>query len=107
MTQASKRRQLESKEGWLKAGAKTSTQEQSEGIISHMGETPSWWLVSPFRLGVFPLLVHLHPLRPTCSDVQKTLRMVRHGPRRDGGGDTRGDGGPGGGGEHVRGRQGG
>src|SRR3954447_7490672 len=78
MTQASRNWQLVAKEGWLKAGAKTSTQQPSEGIILHMGETPSWWLVSPFRLGVSPLLVHLRaPLLP-WSDVHKTLRLVSH-----------------------------
>src|SRR5262249_20073181 len=43
MTQARSRRQLESKEGWVKAGARVSTQQSSEGIISHTGEAPCWW----------------------------------------------------------------
>src|SRR3954466_8954946 len=61
MTQASNRRQEEAKEGWVKAGPRVSTQERSEGIISHTGETPSWWFVSTLQVRSSPL-VFLSPL---------------------------------------------
>src|SRR3954462_1292383 len=54
MTQANKRRQLEAKEGWVKAGPRVSTQERSEGIISHTGEAPCWWPGNLQRRSFFP-----------------------------------------------------
>src|SRR4051812_20198186 len=54
MTQASNRRQEEAKEGWVKAGPRVSTQERSEGIISHTGEAPCWWPGNLQRRSFFP-----------------------------------------------------
>src|SRR5688572_11747014 len=61
MIQASKRRQSEAKEGWVKAGARVSTQQASEGIMLHTGETPSWWFVSTLQVRSCPL-IFLSPL---------------------------------------------
>src|SRR5262245_17836755 len=99
MTQARSRRQLELKEGWVKAGARVSTQQSSEGIISHTGEAPCWWPGNLQRRSFSPRFHR--PLRclqtPECllksANVQvgealakagghlDTVCTVSHGPR--------------------------